>query len=137
QPVQGGEIRFEELLFNAALSQTFSNHMSWYLSYSEGFIVPDVGAQLRATDANFNTDDSQLRGLKTKTYEIGLRQSTAAGRWSVSGYHSRSDLNMELEEFVLKTYDKPERILGVDVESELPIADAWVFRQGFNWAEGR
>jgi iron complex outermembrane receptor protein len=92
--VEGGEIKFNETLFNAGLVATPVKDVTLYASYSEGFGLPDIGRTLRSINKP-GQSIGNLRALApilTEGMEVGVRVRKADWELDAAAYRSDSDL---------------------------------------------
>lgn len=123
--VTGGTLKYKNDLFNAGAIARLGHGLSAFVSYSEGFTLPNVGIPLR----NISTPGQSVAGIVDlqavifKNKEIGANYR---GRWgSIGGsyYHSYSKLGASLsvdpvtKDFVLNR--RPVLITGIDATAEV------------------
>lgn len=137
QDIASGTQEFAETLPNVGIVKHFDKHTDVYLSYAEGFSVPDIGAQLRAMDSRFSFANSDLKGLKTRTYELGTRVRQAFFSLASSVFYSQSDLTLVPEAFMLKTRRAPENMYGFELEAKQWVTANLTLGESFFIMEGR
>lgn len=96
--VEGGSPDFEELLGNAALVYEFVPGISAYVSYAQGFTVPDAGRVLRGV-SEFGTAVDDLVALQpvvADNYEAGVTVSSGGLTAQLAYYISTSDFGSRL-----------------------------------------
>jgi iron complex outermembrane receptor protein len=96
--VEGGERRFSQWVKSLGGVWRLGGGWSAFVSYNEGFGVPDVGLVLRAVNRP-GQSVSQLIALEpvvTDNRELGIAWRGALGSLSASVYDSRSDLGSQI-----------------------------------------
>jgi iron complex outermembrane receptor protein len=129
--VQGGERSFEQLVKNVGVVWRFAPGWSGFLSYNEGFGLPDVGLVLRAvnTDGRSVRELAALEPIVTDNKEAGLTWQHRAGSFTASVYESTSDLSGQVRVdaatgtgFVVRV---PVRVRGFEFAGELRPTTGW------------
>jgi iron complex outermembrane recepter protein len=129
--VEGGELKYEEDLFNAGVIWRVMQDLSVFASYSEGFTLPNIGIPLR----NINRPGQSVSGILEleaivfDNKEVGFNWRAQPLSISASYYESKSDLGASLsvdpvtQDFVLNR--APVEIKGAELTAELQIAQDW------------
>ncbi len=132
--VEGGEIEFEEPLFNLSASYDLTDALSLYGGYSETFQL-GLLARALADGTVASVDDASSEGQKTESYEIGLRGDYGAFDFSAAAFFSESNSG--------ETYDEdldlvlaPEEIWGVELTANYDIDSAWRIGGTASFIEG-
>ncbi|WP_433852964.1 TonB-dependent receptor [Stenotrophomonas nitritireducens] len=119
--VEGGTLKYRETLPNAGLVYRFTDTLSAYASYSEGFSLPNVGIPLR----NINKPGYKVDGILdlqpiiVENKEIGFNWRAGNASASASYYRSYSELGVSLStdpvtgDFVMNR--GPVRINGIEL----------------------
>lgn len=96
--VTGGTPDFEETLLNAGAVFDASDEVSFFLSWSEGFTMPDVGRVLRGISTPGTSVDSflDLEPVVSDNLEWGVRFAGERGRAQLAWFVSESDLGQRL-----------------------------------------
>lgn len=97
--VKGGEPSFNELLPNVGAVYAFNQQWRAFVSYSEGFSMPDVGRVLRGISTPNQEIDSflDLQPVIADNQEIGIEYRAQALQVSLSYFRSDSDLGARLQ----------------------------------------
>jgi iron complex outermembrane receptor protein len=97
--VEGGKPSFNELLPNVGAVYEFTKAWRAFVSYSEGFSMPDVGRVLRGINTPDLTVDAflNLQPVIADNREIGIEYRGQALRASLSYFTSESDLGARLQ----------------------------------------
>ena len=129
--VEGGELSYEEELFNAGVIWRVIEDLSVFASYSEGFTLPNIGIPLR----NINRPGQSVAGILElqaivfDNKEVGVNWRAEPLSLSASYYESTSDLGASLsvdpvtQDFVLNR--APVEIKGAEFTAELKVAQDW------------
>lgn len=140
--VEGGTLDYEEELFNAGVIWRVVDGFSAFVSYSEGFTLPNIGIPLR----NVNTPGQSVAGILAleaiifDNKEVGFNWRGPVVSLSGSYYKSTSDLGSSLavdpvtRDFVLVR--APVEIKGYEATAELNVIDNWKFTALYSHTEG-
>ncbi|WP_237332777.1 TonB-dependent receptor [Zobellella iuensis] len=135
--IEGGDVSFDDFLFNAGLLYSLTDSMELYGNFSQGFELPDLGLQLRIAPAGFNVNDSQLKPVKSNNYELGWRGDWGNTRGSLALFYSTSDLGpVATENFAFVQRRAKERIYGVEATLDHRLNEQWQLGGLLTWMEG-
>ncbi|MBU2873015.1 TonB-dependent receptor [Marinobacter salexigens] len=135
--IEGGEISFDDFLFNTGLVFDVTRTSELYANFSQGFELPDVGLQLRYAPSDFDITSSQLKPIKTDNYEIGTRSDWGRTQTSVAVFYSRSDLGQPtIKDFAFVQPRAKERIYGIEATLDYLISENWLLGGLVTWLEG-
>lgn len=135
--IEGGEVSFDDFLFNTGLVFDVTRTSELYANFSQGFELPDIGLQLRYAPTGFDITSSQLKPIKTDNYEIGARSDWGRTQTSVAVFYSRSDLgHPTIENFSFVQPRAKERIYGVEATVDYLVSDNWLLGGLVTWLEG-
>ena len=140
--VQGGKRSFDELVKNLGAVWRFSPGWSGFVSYSEGFGLPDVGLVLRAVNADGRSveDLAALEPIVTDNKEIGLTWQHRLGSFTASVYESSSDLSgqvrIDAATGIGSVVRVPVRVRGFEVSGELRPAAGWTLSASYARTRG-
>lgn len=97
--VAGGSPSFNELLPNVGAVYAFNDQWRAFVSYSEGFSMPDVGRVLRAISTPNQDIDSflNIQPVIADNQEVGVEYRGQALQVSLSYFQSDSDLGARLQ----------------------------------------
>jgi iron complex outermembrane receptor protein len=116
---------------------------STFVSYNEGFGVPDVGLVLRAVStANQSVDKLiSLEPVVTDNREVGLAWRGRLGSFSASAYDSRSDLGSQIRvdatTGVGSVLRVPVRVKGFEFSGELKPLRDWTLSASYARTRGK
>lgn len=141
--VEGGERRFSQWVKSLGGVWRFGGGWSAFVSYNEGFGVPDVGLVLRAVNRP-NQSVSQLIALEpvvTDNRELGVAWRGAVGSLSASVYDSRSDLGSQIRvdatTGVGSVQRVPVRVKGFEFAGELRPHRDWTLNAALALTRGK
>lgn len=135
--IEGGELDYDDVLFNAGLVYSLGDTTELYGNFSQGFELPDIGLRLRYASAGFDVSDSELEPIKTDNYEIGVRSDWGATQGSLALFYSESDLGQTIiQNFTLDQPRSEERIYGVELTADHRVNDRWKLGGLLTWMEG-
>lgn len=145
--VIGTELDYNNVAGNFGATYKFTDNVSVFASWSQGFSIGDVVRTLRnlrpavpsATPVTFVVKDLGLaiEPLDVTSYESGIRFNSDRFTGSVTGFYTTSDLGSSFDSITFQTVRAPERIWGVEV-----IADAQVLNRlraggSFAWLDSK
>lgn len=138
--VSGGEIDYNATTYNVGIRYRFSDAFSPYLSYSEGFEVPDLGLLLRtATVKDISLIQSEASVVKN--YEAGFSSELDALYLNIAVYRSESELGtgnqLDKTTGIYIPVRAPQKIWGYEASAEYRLSDAWQFSAAYGYAEGK
>ena len=124
--VEGGSPKFKKLLENIGVVYDFNDNISGYISYSEGFDMPDVGRVLRAinTKRQSVSDFLNLKPVITENKEIGIDFEEKNLKAHLSYYISDTSLGSRLEkdgDDIYHVKREKQKITGFDLTANVII----------------
>lgn len=139
--VEGGEIAFDETLFNAGLVATPTRDVTLYASYSEGFGLPDIGRTLRSINKPGQSIDSMrdLAPILTEGVELGARVRKADWELDAALYRSDSDLGARVVSVngVFSMARQKTRLEGFDASASYRFNPAHRASLAYAYTKGR
>ncbi len=138
--VSGGKIEYDATTFNAGIRYRFSDAFSPFVSYSEGFEVPDLGLLLRtATVKAISLIQSEASVVKN--YEAGFSSELDALYLNIAVYRSESELGtgtqLDKTTGIYMPVRAPQKIWGYEASAEYRLSDAWQFSAAYGYTEGK
>jgi len=127
--VEGGKLDYKAELPNLGMVYRFTNQLSAYASYSEGFSLPNVGIPLR----NINRPGQSVAGILdlqaiiVQNKEVGFNWRGGNAALSGSYYRSESELGVSLStdpvtgDFVMNR--GPVKIDGIELSGSYDVSD--------------
>ena len=135
--VEGGELTYDALVFNAGLTFYVTDGLEAFASYGQGFSVNDIGRVLRATAAE-SVEQLRPEAQTVNSYELGTRFAGEQVDVSLVGFVNTSELGSVFSGLPeLHILRSPERIWGLEATLDTrPIEDLQVGGT-FTWLEGK
>ncbi len=140
--VQGGERSFDQWVKSLGAVWRLGGGWSTFVSYNEGFGVPDVGLVLRAVATPNQSVDKliSLAPVVTDNREVGLSWRGKAGSLSASVYDSRSELGSQIRvdatTGVGSVLRVPVRVKGFEFNGEFKPATNWTLSASYARTRG-
>lgn len=136
--VSGGEIRYNNLVFNSGLRYNRFDYFKPYVNFSQGFSVADLGLLLRGARVN-DIDKIQTEPVIINNYEAGFASEFKAFRFEASGYISKSKLGSSFIEengfYVIAR--QPERVYGFELAADVIASNSLTFGASYSFVEGK
>ncbi len=138
--VKGGSIKFNNASFNVGIRYIKHPEFIPYLSYSQGFSLPDVGVTLRNAKVN-DLKDINIKPIVTNNYEFGFISNFPHVRFEAVAYYSTSKLGTEVvfEKSTNRFVESrsPQFIYGVDASVDFNFFDSKLcFGATYSYVEG-
>lgn len=89
--VNGGDLKFEALMFNAGLRYSKWRAFKPFISFSQSFSVADLGLVLRAAKEN-TVNNTSIKAVKANNYEFGFLGHLGDFSYEGAVYYSTSKL---------------------------------------------
>jgi len=138
--VSGGEMAYDATTYNVGLRYRLSDAFSPFISYSEGFEVPDLGLLLRTATVN-DVSLIQSEASVVKNYEAGFSSQLNALYINIALYRSTSELGtrsqLDSATGVYRPVRAPQEIWGYEAAAEYRLSDAWQLSAAYGYAEGK
>lgn len=134
--IAGGELDYDATPMNAGLVVYPADSFNFFLNYSEGFSIADIGLVLRAAPRNFDVTRLKPEAQTVKNYEGGLRFNRTSVQSTIAVFYNTSDFGVTFApDFTMVR--SPEKIYGV--EATLDVQPAATLRLGLTatWLEGK
>lgn len=97
-PVEGGTVKFDEVLPSVGLVYDINDSTQVFANYAKGLGMPDVGGTLRAINQlGRSVDTINLEPILTDNAELGVRYTADKLSADVSVFQSKSDVGSTLE----------------------------------------
>lgn len=136
--VKGGEIKYNNLVFNSGLRYNKFNFFKPYVNFSQGFSVADLGLLLRAATVN-DISKIQTEPVIINNYEAGFASEFRAFRFEASGYISKSKLGSSFIEengfYVIAR--QPERVYGFELAADVIATKNLSLGASYSYVEGK
>lgn len=123
--VEGGELRFNETLFNINTVYHITDRFDLFGGFSQGFAPSEVGRVLREqADTGDSVEGIDPEAQEVDNYEIGLRSNSGALTGAITGFYSESDLGTGFDSNLNVTRNE-EEIWGVEADLQYEVTDRW------------
>lgn len=136
--VKGGEIKYNNLVFNSGLRYNKFDFFKPYINFSQGFSVADLGLLLRAARVN-DISKIQTEPVIINNYETGFASEFKAFRFEASGYISKSKLGSSFIEqngfYVIAR--QPERVHGFELAADVIANKNITLGASYSYVEGK
>lgn len=136
--VKGGEIDYNNLVFNSGLRYNRFEFFKPYVNFSQGFSVGDLGLLLRGARVN-DIAKVQTEPVIINNYEAGFASEFKAFRFEASAYISKSELGssfIEQNGFYVITR-QPERVHGFELAADVIASKDLTFGASYSFVEGK
>ncbi len=150
--VTGGEVDFNETVFNAGAVVDVTDQVQFFLNFSQGFNVQELGRVIRSLSGGINpfgpsVQTTSLEELDAKAqvvdnYEIGIRYSGDRLKATLSAFFNESDLGSRLTTVNLLTGEtdsvqRPEEYWGVEATLDAILTNTVTAGGNFTWQRGQ
>lgn len=135
--INGGRREFSDTLFNAGVVRYINTHSRAWVSYNEGFSLPDIGLVLRSAPAGASLDSLPFAPQIVEAWEIGLDSKAGAFDWSLAAFYSASELGTSTAGFNQPVVRAPERVHGLEGSLEYRPEGVWAAGLNASWTEGK
>ncbi|MGY4027781.1 TonB-dependent receptor [Aeromonas rivuli] len=139
--VPGGTTSYNTGLFNLGTLYKLTPQTQLWANFSQGFDLSDpskyygTGTYSKTPDAqghyslqkSVNVADSKLQGIKTNSYEIGVRHDTDRLSLQSAAYLSLSDKAVKVDKstMLISVLDDEKRVYGIEGQASYWLTDAW------------
>lgn len=140
--VEGGKLDYDDTVFNVGAVYYFTDAVSGFASFLQGFTVPEIGRTLRNAPDGTSLENIRPEPQVVDNYELGIRGNWPTVQAELSLFFSESDLGASLTspssptESILLIRD-PERIYGVEASLDAQPFDRWNMGGTLTWMEGK
>lgn len=138
--VTGGKMDYAAATYNLGLRYRLSDEFSPFLSYSEGFEVPDLGLLLRtATVSDLTLIENEASVVKN--YEFGFSGEVESLYYTVALYRSTSELGnrnqFDPATGIYRPVRAPQKIWGLEATAEYQFSKKWSINSAYGYTEGK
>ncbi|AFZ28685.1 TonB-dependent receptor plug [Gloeocapsa sp. PCC 7428] len=143
--VEGGTINTDDIVFNAGAVYNFTDALSVFASFAQGFSLPDVGRILRRPPEGFASLTADLditSPQKVDNYELGIRGVWNSLQASLAGFYNYSSLGLDLVPLpglqggAYRIVRAPQRVYGVEATIDWQADQNWRLGGSASWQEG-
>lgn len=138
--VKGADLKFNNSSFNLGVRYIKNNEFIPYVSYSQGFSLPDLGRTLRGALTS-DVNDIDLKAVVTNNYEFGFLSMFDHVRFEAVGYYSTSNfgtgLNFNDETNRFEISSSPQKIYGLEAIIDFNFFNnTLLFGSSYSYVEG-
>jgi iron complex outermembrane receptor protein len=133
--VEGGELDYDETVFNIGAVYFLDQNQELFASFSQGFSVADIGRVLRGTSAQ-SVEEIEPDAQVVDNYEIGWRGEFDRISASAAVFYNTSDLGSTYTTD-LRLQRQKEEIYGVELTADWRATERWTFGGAVSWQEGK
>ncbi|OXB08635.1 hypothetical protein B0A81_10045 [Flavobacterium plurextorum] len=136
--VNGGELDFNALMFNAGLRYTKWRLFKPFVSFSQSFSVADLGLVLRAAKEN-TVNNTSIKAVAANNYEFGFSGAWANLSYDAAVYYSTSKLGAS---YVYidgnpQISRSPEKIYGFELSAKYRLHSKVDIGANYSFTEGK
>lgn len=135
--IEGGDRDFSDTLMNAGVVYYLRPESRLFVSYAEGFSLPDIGLVLRSAPAGASLDTLPFAPQIVEGWELGWNAQRGSLDWSVATFYSTSELGTSTAGFNQPIVRAPERVYGAEAEMAWRASDRWSTGGNVAWTEGK
>jgi iron complex outermembrane recepter protein len=136
--VKGGNIGYNNLVFNSGLKYNRFQLFKPYVNFSQGFSVADLGLVLRAARVT-DIANIQTEAVIVNNYEAGFATEHNIFRFEAAAYISRSKLGASFQEVngFYTTIRSPERVHGFELAADAYATKDLTVGATYTYTEGK
>lgn len=136
--VKGGDISYNNLVFNSGLKFNKYNLFKPFVNFSQGFSVADLGLVLRAARVT-DIANIQTEAVIVNNYEVGFASEHSIFRLEAAAYISKSDLGSSFQEVngFYNTIRLPEKVHGFELAADAYATKNLTLGATYTYVEGK
>lgn len=140
--IEGGSLNADGFVFNVGTAYDFTDNMSAFASFGQGFSFPDIGRVLRRPPASLDSFDNSFdlnAPVKVDNYELGIRGNWGNVQTSLAGFFSYSDSGFDVlfdTDGSIRNVRAPRRVYGVESTVDWQPSSNWNLGGTVSWQEG-
>jgi iron complex outermembrane receptor protein len=128
--ITGGNINFDDVLFNVGAIVDITSEISAFVSFAQGFSAPSFGTILRDPPEGFTSVEDNLeitQPQKVSNYEIGVRANWPSVQASLALFYNDSELGVGFEESLTRSrvVRQPQRFFGLEGTADWQPGGGW------------
>nr|WP_199002168.1 TonB-dependent receptor [Flavobacterium sp. ASV13] len=136
--VNGGDLNFNTLMFNAGLRYTKWNAFKPFASFSQSFSVADLGLVLRAAKEN-TVSNTSIKAVVANNYEVGFSGAVSDLSYEGAVFYSTSKLGAS---YVYvdgnpQISRSPEKIYGFEFGAKYRLHPKFDLGANYSYTEGK
>ena len=138
--ITGDDLKFNSTSVNIGIRYIENDVFTPYMSYSQGFSLPDIGGTIRGAKAK-SIKDIDLTAVKTNNFEFGFLSKFDHIRFEAVGFYSTSNLGLGLifndEKNRFEAAATPQKIFGAEASVDFRyLAGKLHFGGSYSYVEG-
>lgn len=134
--IEGGNLSFSDVVFNVGTVYKFTEEVSLFANFAQGFSAPDYSRILGGPPEDFTSVEDDLditKPQKVNSYELGLRGNWSNVQASLAAFYNESQLGLTITPaqadgtsagFATITR-QPRRIYGLEASLDWQPAKGW------------
>ena len=134
--VNGGEVGYNELLFNIGAVAQINDNFNVFATYSQGFITSDLGRIIRGFREPDISDLGEAEAQIVDSYELGLRSTFDRLAFSLVGYFAESENGTTYDAQTFAVTRAPEETWGFESTLEVNFTDSLSGNFSYSWVDG-
>ncbi|MES1023064.1 TonB-dependent receptor [Gloeocapsa sp. BRSZ] len=140
-PVAGGEIDFNDTVFNLGAVYQVTPQVSFYANFAQGYSVPQLFRVLNFLPPGFAIEEDVrfLQPQKIDNYEIGIRSNWNNVQVTLAGFYNFSDLGLSSRgqpDGTIQFIRAPQRNYGIEATIDWQPVTNWLLGSSLTWTEG-
>ena len=143
EEIEGGNVDFDDVVFNAGVVFHATPELSLYGSFAQGFSAPPISRILfnASQGFNFGRDVDISSPQKVDNYEIGVRGEWETVQFSLAAFFNESELGTTLirenpEDLNLTLVRAPQRNYGLEGTVDWQPIEDWLLGGTLTWFVG-
>lgn len=129
-PIPGGEVDFNETVFNAGLVYQLTPELDIFTNFAQGFSVPGFAFVIGFPPPGFSVEEGfpGLQPQKVDSYEVGVRGQWDTVQASIAGFYNFSEFGsafVNRPDGSFEIIRAPQRNYGVEAALDWQPSDRW------------
>jgi iron complex outermembrane receptor protein len=138
--VTGDDLKFNSTTVNIGIRYIKNNEFMPYVSYSQGFSLPDIGSTIRGATAK-SIKEIDLTAIKTNNYEFGFLSKFEHISFEAVGFYSTSNLGFGVQfntaSNKFEAIKTPQNIYGAEISTDFNYLNGKLqFGGSYSYVEG-
>ncbi|WP_437656835.1 TonB-dependent receptor [Sorangium sp. So ce1182] len=134
--IQGGHLFFQRPLLHAGAVATLPAQLSAFVSFAQGYSLPDVGLILRNAPTGATVESLETEPQLVNAVEIGLRREGRDVTGTVAAFYNTSSLGTSSGGLNAPVVRAPERVYGVEATVDARFLESFRAGAGVSFLEG-
>ncbi|WP_437957355.1 TonB-dependent receptor [Sorangium sp. So ce119] len=134
--VEGGRLFFQRPLLHAGAVVTMPAQLSAFVSFAQGYSLPDVGLILRNAPAGSTVESLETEPQLVDAIEVGVRREGRAVTGTVAVFYNTSSLGTSSGGLNAPVVRAPERVYGLEATVDARFLESFRAGAGVSLLEG-